>query len=137
MRDEANVWEDVTAVKPSFKDGKTTLKLGDYQLELDGKVTGKIIRKKDQTDIWREKKPTRSTEHPTMKPVALVERAIIASSRRGEIVLDPFLGSGTTIMAAENTGRICYGMELSPRYCDVIVKRWEEKTGRKAELLKQ
>ena len=82
--------------------------------------------------VWRVDRPTRSTEHPTMKPVALAARAIMNSTRLGEIVLDPFLGSGTTLIAAEQTGRVCYGMELDPVYCDVIVKRWENLTGNKA-----
>lgn len=82
--------------------------------------------------VWRVDRPTRSTEHPTMKPVALAARAIMNSTRLGEIVLDPFLDSGTTLIAAEQTGRVCYGMELDPVYCDVIVKRWENLTGNKA-----
>jgi DNA modification methylase len=79
-------------------------------------------------------KPNASKEHPTMKPVALVERAIGNSSRPGDLVLDPFLGSGTTMIAAERLGRRCYGMEIEPRYVDVAVRRWEEFTGRKAVL---
>ncbi len=69
-----------------------------------------------------------------MKPVELVARSLTNSSRPGDLVLDPFLGSGTTLIAAEQTGRVCYGMEIDPRYCDVIVRRWEEFTGRKAVL---
>ena len=84
---------------------------------------------------WEADKPSRSPEHPTMKPVALVERAITNSSRSGDVTLDPFLGSGTTMIAAERLGRRCYGMEIEPRYVDVAVRRWEEFTGRKAELL--
>jgi DNA modification methylase len=72
--------------------------------------------------------------HPTMKPVGLVEYLIKNSSKQEDIILDPFLGSGTTLMACEKQGRICYGVELDPKYCDVIVKRWEEFTGKKAEL---
>lgn len=69
-----------------------------------------------------------------MKPVELVARAVENSSLRGQIVLDPFLGSGTTLIAAEQTGRVCYGMEIDPVYVDVIVRRWEEFTGKKAVL---
>lgn len=72
--------------------------------------------------------------HPTMKPVAVMEWCI--DMTEGTII-DPFLGSGTTLIAAEKTGRKCYGMELDPKYCDVIVKRWEDFTGKKAELWKQ
>jgi DNA modification methylase len=67
--------------------------------------------------------------HPTVKPVALVADAIMDCSARGEIVLDPFLGSGTTVIAAERTGRVCYGIELDPAYVDTIVRRWQAFTG--------
>jgi len=64
-----------------------------------------------------------------MKPVALWAQAVNDGSHQGETVYDPFLGSGTTLIAAEQLGRKCYGMEISPQYCDVIVKRWEQLTG--------
>jgi DNA modification methylase len=67
--------------------------------------------------------------HPTVKPVTLVADAILDASARHDIVLDPFLGSGTSIIAAERTGRICYGMELDPRYVDVTIRRWQAYTG--------
>ena len=67
-----------------------------------------------------------------MKPLSLIERAIENSSASGDIVLDLFLGSGSTLIAAERTGRICYGMELEPQYVDVSVMRWEAFTGEKA-----
>ncbi len=68
-----------------------------------------------------------------MKPVELIARALRNSTRPGEIVLDPFLGSGSTLIACEQLERKCCGLELDPRYCDVIVTRWEEFTGRKAQ----
>jgi len=68
------------------------------------------------------------TLHPTVKPVAMVADAILDCSARGEIVLDPFLGSGTTVIAAERTGRRCYGMELDPRYVDTAIRRWQTLT---------
>jgi len=70
--------------------------------------------------------------HPTVKPVALVADAILDFTARGEIVLDPFLGSGTTVVAAERTGRVCYGIELDPGYFDTIVRRWQAFTGKSA-----
>lgn len=88
------------------------------------------------TSIWRFDKPQKSEEHPTMKPVGIPTRAIKHSSRKGDIVLDPFLGSGSTLIACEQLGRKCYGFELDPKYLDVIVKRWEDFTGKKAELVK-
>ena len=70
--------------------------------------------------------------HPTVKPVAMVADAILDCSARGDIVLDAFLGSGTTLLAAERTGRTCYGIEIDPIYCDVIIKRWQRLTGGEA-----
>jgi DNA modification methylase len=90
---------------------------------------------RDQGDVWTIPRPAESELHPTMKPLALVERAIENSSRPGDLVLDLFLGSGTTVIAAERTGRICYGMELDPHYCRIVIARWEAFTGLKAEKL--
>lgn len=88
------------------------------------------------TSIIRENRPMSSVQHPTMKPVKLLARLICNSARHGEIVLDPFLGSGSTLLACEQTGRTCRGIELDPHYCDVIVQRWEEITGEKAQLVR-
>lgn len=71
-------------------------------------------------------------DHPTQKPVELMRRPISNHLRRGELVYDPFLGSGTTLAAAELTERVCYGLELDPRYADVVVERWQQLTGKKA-----
>ncbi len=84
----------------------------------------------EMESVWRFDKPSKNTEHPTMKPVKLCARAIMHGSRPGEIVLDSFLGSGSALIACEQLGRKCYGTELDPRYCDVIVKRWEQMTGK-------
>jgi len=72
--------------------------------------------------------------HPTMKPVELMENAILNSTLKDMLVIDYFLGSGSTLIAAEKTNRTCYGMEIDPHYCDVIINRWEDYTGEKAEL---
>ena len=80
--------------------------------------------------------PDHRYAHPTQKPVALLERALMNSSRPGDIVLDPFLGSGSTLIAAERLGRRCHGMEIEPRYVQVAVERWERFTGRKAEVIR-
>lgn len=85
-----------------------------------------------QTTILEFEKPSRNGEHPTMKPVALFEYQLLNNTKGGDIVLDSFGGSGTTLIAAEKNGRIARLMELDPKYCDVIVKRWEEFTGKKA-----
>lgn len=85
-----------------------------------------------QTTILEFNKPARNGEHPTMKPVELFAYQIQNSTKKGEAVLDLFGGSGTTIIACEQTGRIGYSMELDPKYCDVIIKRYENLTGKKA-----
>lgn len=89
-----------------------------------------------QGDVWLIERPTKSPNHPTEKPVTLCARAIRNSSRRGEIVLDLFGGSGSTMVAADGLQRKCYTMEMDPRYCDVIIRRWEHLTGKKAKLIK-
>lgn len=88
-----------------------------------------------QSDLWEIERPKRSDEHPTMKPVKLVARAIVNSSCEGDTVLDLFGGSGSTLIACEQTGRACRTMELDPGYCDVIVDRWEALTGEEAVLV--
>lgn len=87
---------------------------------------------RDQGDVWNIKKPQKNDLHPTMKPVELVERAIRNSSRPGDAVLDPFGGSGTTLIAAEKSGRLARLIELDPKYVDVIVRRWQDWTGEQA-----
>ena len=89
---------------------------------------------RDQGDVWEIARPHKNDLHPTMKPVALVERAIRNSSRKGDLVFDPFGGSGTTLIAAEKTGRHASLIELDPKYVDVIVRRWQEFTGQAAVL---
>jgi DNA modification methylase len=89
---------------------------------------------RDQGDVWHFDKPARNDLHPTMKPVALVERAIRNSSKTRDVVLDPFGGSGSTLIACEKAGRHGRLMELDPRYCDVIVRRWQEWSGAMAVL---
>ncbi len=87
---------------------------------------------RDQGDVWNVKKPAKNDLHPTMKPVELVERAVRNSSKTKDLVLDPFGGSGSTLIACEKAGRRARLIELDPKYVDVIVKRWEEYTGQKA-----
>jgi DNA modification methylase len=73
-------------------------------------------------------------DHPTQKPVELMRRPILNHTKPGELVYEPFLGSGTTLAAAEITGRVCFGMELDPKYVDVVVQRWQDLTGKEATL---
>ncbi|MCC6266807.1 MAG: DNA modification methylase [Dehalococcoidia bacterium] len=92
---------------------------------------------RDQTSVLEFPRPRRSTEHPTMKPVGLIEALLKNSTRRGDLVLDPFLGSGSTLIAAERLGRRCVGVELDPRYAQVAVRRWEAFTGQNAHLMER
>jgi DNA modification methylase len=97
---------------------------------------------KDQTTVWQAASPKmimggsdeEKFDHPTQKPVELMRRPILNHTRRGEFVYEPFLGSGTTLAAAELTERICCGMELDPKYIDVAILRWQSLTGKPATL---
>jgi DNA modification methylase len=96
----------------------------------------------ENTTVWDSPSPKfimggsgeEKFDHPTQKPVELMRRPILNHTKRGELVYEPFLGSGTTLAAAEVTGRICYGIELDPKYCDVSVLRWQRQSGKKATL---
>lgn len=99
------------------------------------KLLEDIYSDKISTTIINENKPSKSEEHPTMKPLKLIARSVKNSSKKDELVLDLFGGSGSTMMTCEQLGRKCYTMEYDPKYCDVIVKRWEKLTGKKAELI--
>lgn len=131
-RDEVNVWVNMETVKPIYENDYSTFKLGEYELKIKGKVEGEVTRRHETTDIWCISRPSKSEEHPTMKPIKLVSKAIRMSSERGDIVLDPFGRSGSTLIAAETTERTCYMIELDPKFIDVIIKRYENFTGEKA-----
>ena len=88
-----------------------------------------------QTTVLNFDRPTRNKEHPTMKPVKLFDYQIQNNTKGGDCVLDLFGGSGTTLIACEQNGRTAYLMELDPKYCDVIIDRWEALTGGKAECI--
>jgi DNA modification methylase len=88
-----------------------------------------VLDDRKQSDLWEIPRPSRSDEHPTMKPVELVERAILNSSRRGDLVFEPFAGSGPVMLACERTGRRSRNAELEPKFCSVILQRWLDATG--------
>jgi DNA modification methylase len=90
---------------------------------------------RNQGDVWFVNKPHRNDVHPIMKPVELVERAINNSSRKGDLVLDPFAGAGSTLLAAERTGRRACVVEIDPQYADVILRRWQTYSGHVARLV--
>lgn len=116
---ETTVVEDTPNINKMSKD-----ELKSYVKEL--------LNKEPSSTVIREDKPLKNGEHPTMKPVKLIGYQIKNSSRRGDNVLDIFGGSGTTLIACEQLGRRCFTMELDPKYCDVIINRWEQLTGEKA-----
>ena len=122
---------------------KNTFALGraDYHQQFEAMLYGWKVGSqhywcgaRNQGNVWHFDKPARNDLHPTMKPVALVERAIGNSSKHRDTVLDPFGGSGTTMIAAERTGRRAVLLEIDPAYVDVIVRRWQDITGEVAVL---
>ena len=94
------------------------------------------VPSRDQDTIWEFPRPARSPEHPTMKPEALIERIVEHGSEPGALIYDPFVGSGTTIIAAERQRRRCYAMDIDPGYVQVAIERWELFTGKTAHLEK-
>lgn len=105
--------------------------LGEQTLVIRGK---ELSVERAHGSVFFEEKPSRSSDHPTMKPVALIERMVSNSSQRGDVVVDPFGGSGSTLIACERLKRRARLTELEPRYVDVIVKRWQEYSGQAAML---
>ncbi len=104
-----------------------------WQIVLPKKMGGKIYHFDGRSDdLWQIARVKEAYTHPTQKPVALVERALVNSSGKDDLVFDPFLGSGTTLIACEKLDRSCCGVELDPKYCDVAVRRWEQWIGQKA-----
>ena len=136
-RKQSTVIEDSPIVLQEQEDATLIcVTIGTEQVVIRAKEAEIVSRADDSVmSIWRFEKPVRNGEHPTMKPIPLCARAIQNSSTEGEIVLDGFGGSGSTLIAAEQTGRSCYMMECDPVYADVIIKRWEEFTGQKAERI--
>ncbi|MBY6055393.1 site-specific DNA-methyltransferase [Leisingera daeponensis] len=112
-------------------DGTIQVSIGDQVVIIEGE---NLSMRSVDTSIIRHDKPSRNPDHPTMKPVSLIERYLANSSKPGDLVLDLFGGSGSTLIACEKMGRKARLMELDPRFCDVIVNRWQEYTGKTAVL---
>jgi DNA modification methylase len=109
---------------------------GSYPTRGKGNAKARWFGPKNETTVWRIPiEPNNQRQHPTQKPVALYERVIINSTTRNEIVVDPFAGSGTCIIAAEKRKRRAYCIEIDPRYVDVTLQRWENYAGRKLERI--
>jgi DNA modification methylase len=101
-------------------------------------ISGEKLKVEElETTVAKVARPKRSEEHPTMKPVALIEKFLGNSSRKADLIFDPFAGSGSTLIACQKNGRTAYCAELDPRFCDVIVRRWEEATGKTAKREKR
>lgn len=123
---------DSCAVWNGGRKERSAMEQVDLMNEEELRAALKALLDQGATDVLREPKPQRSDLHPTMKPVRLLARLIRNSTSEGDIVLDLFGGSGSTLIACEQLGRRCRMVELDPAYCDVIVRRWEAFTGRKA-----
>ena len=125
-RKKSTLWRDIDDV---LRDGEDV-----FVRRLDAKIVGVVSG--DMSTLWEIAKPLKSeTGHSTQKPVECMRRPILNNSKRGDFVYEPFSGSGTTIIAAEQTGRKCLAVELNPVYVDVAVRRWENFSGKKAVLL--
>lgn len=129
---EVGVWrQTITWVKDQFAMGRSDYH-GRHEPIFYGWTPGAAHQPppdRTQDTVWECPRPKASPEHPTMKPVALIERAILNHTKVGDVILDPFGGSGSTLIAAEMTGRCARLIELDPRYVDVICRRWQEATG--------
>lgn len=122
-----------SAVQVDGKDGRIEWRVVDGERLL--RITGTdVLVEELPSSVIHAPKPQASEQHPTMKPVALIERMLINSSMRGDVVLDPFGGSGSTLIACERMDRVCRIMELDPRFVDVIIQRWQDATGHEACL---
>lgn len=130
---EFNIRAQIIWAKSNF-----AISRGDYHWQHEPcwyavKGTGKWTGDRSQTTLWKIDKPQKSeTGHSTQKPVECMRRPMLNNSSPGQAVYDPFLGSGTTVIAAEQEGRACYGIELNPAYVDVIVERWQKFSGKPA-----
>jgi DNA modification methylase len=136
-RKNTTVIDDFEGVTVAESDGEQliTIAFNGRTVQIKAPTCSVIYDGSDELDtVWRFNKPSRNQEHPTMKPIALCARGIRHGSKKGDLVVDGFLGSGSTLIACEQLGRRCYGFEIDPIYCDVIVKRWETLTGNKAVL---
>tara|TARA_R110002020_G_C16213943_1_gene767190 strand:+ start:66 stop:1286 length:1221 start_codon:yes stop_codon:yes gene_type:complete len=136
MRKNKMQWKSIIA----WVKNQATLSNKDYKLRYEPIVYGQkggffYGERYKNEDVWEITRTLKNDLHPTMKPIELMVKAITNSSKIKEIILDSFLGSGSTLIACEKTNRKCYGMELDENYCDVIINRWEQFTGKKAELL--
>jgi DNA modification methylase len=116
----------LTQVEPNIY----RLRLGDQWYQIRGE---KLAIEELQTTVVKVPRPRKNTDHPTMKPVALIDKMLRNSTRKKDLVFDPFGGSGSTLVSCEKLGRTAYVCELEPKFCDVIALRWETVTGQKVK----
>ena len=138
--------EEIGAVRQCLIWVKNSMVMGrqDYQWRHEPCLYGwkdgaahKWYAGREETTCLFFDRPNRNLEHPTMKPIKLFSYLISNSTKEADKVIDLFGGSGTTLIACEELKRDCYMMEIDPHYCDVIIKRWEDYTGKKAERIKE
>ncbi len=125
--DDMDEEEYLSFLKSAFSNADAYMKSGAAHFFIDDRK---------QSTVMEYDKPQKNEEHPTIKPLGLIKQLIINSSKPNQTVYDAFCGSGTTLIACEKLNRTCYAMELKPKFCDVIIKRWETATGLKAVKVK-
>jgi DNA modification methylase len=135
LRENQMDWKSIIV----WMKNQATLSGKDYKSRYEPIVYGRFnddfyAQRYEQEDIWQYQRTLSNDLHPTMKPIPLISYAVQNSSKQNDIVLDLFLGSGSTIISCEQEQRVCYGLELNTHYCDVIIQRWENATGQKAVL---
>lgn len=134
MKDYGDLRQIMVWVKDRFVLGRSDYHYRHEPILYGWKNTGShsFLGGRDKDTVWEIDRPSANREHPTMKPIALIEKAILEASLGGGLVYDCFAGSGSTLIACEQTKRVCYTMELDPKYCDVVIARWEKLTGQTA-----
>ena len=134
MKDYGDLRQIMVWVKDRFVLGRSDYHYRHEPILYGWKNTGahSFLGGRDKDTVWEIDRPSANREHPTMKPIALIEKAILEASLVGCLVYDCLAGSGSTLIACEQTKRICYTMELDPKYCDVVIARWEKLTGQTA-----
>lgn len=129
---QGSLWRSQHELLPVFKKGSAP-HINNVQLGTHGRWRSNVWTYPGGSSLGSEAR-ARSDDHPTVKPRAMLEDALLDVTDRDDIVLDPFLGSGSTLLAAETTGRVCRAIEIEPGYCDVAILRWQAMTGSRAIL---
>lgn len=126
----SHYWSGIRKLGDVYKDEVKTDELGQAWIKVEGLEHG------IESGVWEFPRNKKNPDHPTQKPIPLVARGVRNSSKPNDLVLDTFVGGGSTVIACEQLSRICYAMDLDPVWCDVVVDRWEKLTGKKAKRKK-